>query len=57
MNKHKYMCAECGKRFETEKLTNRCPDCHCKVLIHLEGEARKSKNCSGNCSPSCSCCH
>ncbi len=52
---HVYSCAECGQKFQTENFANRCPICRCKVLIHLEGERRKAKGCSGNCSPSCSC--
>ncbi|MDR0616732.1 MAG: hypothetical protein LBG29_07990 [Synergistaceae bacterium] len=52
---HVYSCADCGARFETEAFASRCPSCRCKVLIHLEGEARKSKSCSGGCSPGCSC--
>ncbi|MDR3281316.1 MAG: hypothetical protein LBT23_12500 [Synergistaceae bacterium] len=57
---HVYSCAECGEKFETEEFANRCPICRCKVLIHIEGERRKAKNCSGgNCGHGCSCgsCH
>lgn len=52
---HVYACADCGEKFDTEGFANKCPHCRCKVLIHLEGEPRKAKSCSGNCSPSCSC--
>ncbi|MDR1472261.1 MAG: hypothetical protein LBS75_07035 [Synergistaceae bacterium] len=52
---HVYKCAECGKKFETENFASRCPHCRCKVLIHLEGERRRSRNCAGSCGPGCSC--
>lgn len=52
---HVYSCAECGERFDSEGYASRCPVCRCKVLIHLEGEPRKSKSCSGNCGGGCSC--
>ncbi len=50
---HVYRCAECKHVFETENFANRCPECRCKVLIHEEGERRRSKaGCSkgGGCS-------
>ncbi|MDR1019441.1 MAG: hypothetical protein LBL73_01675 [Synergistaceae bacterium] len=52
---HVYQCAECGKKFETDGFASRCTSCRCKVLIHLEGEPRKAKSCSGGCAPGCSC--
>ena len=52
---HVYRCAECGKQFETDGFASRCPSCRCKVLVHVKGERRRAKNCSGNCGPSCSC--
>lgn len=54
---HVYVCAECGEKFKTEGHAAHCPICHCKVLIHLEGEPRKKKGCTGTCSPGCSCGH
>lgn len=58
---HTYRCAECGAQFRTEGHASRCPECRCKVLIHVEGTARKAKSCgSGGCPPGCSCggsCH
>ncbi|MDR1481260.1 MAG: hypothetical protein LBI74_01395 [Synergistaceae bacterium] len=52
---HVYRCAECGRQFETEGFASRCPSCRCKVLVHIKGERRRAKSCSGNCGPSCSC--
>jgi DNA-directed RNA polymerase subunit RPC12/RpoP len=55
---HVYKCAECGNKFETEDFASRCPVCRCKVLIHEEGEMRRTNKCSGgNCGHGCSCGH
>ncbi|WP_274374995.1 MULTISPECIES: hypothetical protein [Synergistales] len=52
---HAYRCASCGKVFRSERLSSTCPFCRGKVLIHLEGEARRPKSCGGSCS-GCSGC-
>lgn len=55
---HTYRCAECGKTFKTDAHADRCPQCRCKILIHVEGSARKRRGgCGGSCSPGCSCGH
>ncbi|MGC9372940.1 MAG: DUF7129 domain-containing putative zinc-binding protein [Thermovirgaceae bacterium] len=52
---HRYQCASCGTRFYSGRPVGRCPDCGGKVLIHVEGESRRSRrSCSGG---SCAGCH
>lgn len=51
---HMYKCATCLKSFDSDLFEEKCPYCRGKVLIHLDGERKKS-SCSG-CSGNCSCC-
>ncbi|MCE5201884.1 MAG: hypothetical protein LLF78_05160 [Synergistaceae bacterium] len=56
---HTYRCAECGHTFKTKDFAEKCPECRCRVLVHVEGERRKKKNCTGgncaSCGSSCTC--
>ncbi|MDD4364383.1 MAG: hypothetical protein PHF19_01450 [Synergistales bacterium] len=52
---HRYRCAACGSLFSSERHESKCPVCRGKILIHLEGEPRPKKSCSGSCS-SCGGC-
>lgn len=39
---HKYRCASCGHIFTSENFAEKCPECGSRILIHKEGEPRKT---------------
>ena len=53
---HKYKCASCGKIFTSAGFADQCPECFCKVLIHLEGEKRSGKKCASCSGHNCASC-
>ncbi|WP_352401274.1 hypothetical protein [Synergistes jonesii] len=57
--KHLYRCAECGLEFASGGFAEQCPQCRCRVLIHVKGEARRGKKscCTGSCAGCGGCSH
>ncbi|MBL3593221.1 MAG: hypothetical protein JMJ93_06875 [Synergistaceae bacterium] len=46
---HRYRCSSCGAVFASESHASKCPHCRGRVLVHLEGERRRFRSCSGDC--------